>query len=389
MTERIRRHADVWRDVIRLDDAQLAEQIRADGIDILVDLSVHLAGHRLLALARKPAPVQVTYLGYPGTTGVAAIDYKLSDPYLEPEGSPAESFNTERRAAAAGDVFLLPPARPQPGRLRSARGGGGAGAGNGYVTFASVNTLLKVTPRVYETWSRILTALPTSRLIMQTGGLDDPATQALVIANFARHGVVAADRLEFAGFVPFRTFLELFRRVDIALDAFPYSSGTTTCHTLWMGVPVVTLAGETAVQRMGLSVLANVGLRELVATTPQQYVDIAVDARRRRRSARGAAERPARPHERVAAPRRPRPRAQPRAAVPRGVAPVDGNAVILNSRPNAADAGMPRPARASPTRTDARFQVAGGRGRIVAPCFCTNIRALAFHASPPNPPGEK
>ncbi|MEA2733789.1 MAG: hypothetical protein QOE14_240 [Humisphaera sp.] len=268
VTDRLRARADVWRDVRSLDDATLAEVIRADRIDILVDLSVHLAHNRLLTFAQKPAPVQVTYLGYPGTSGMTTMDYKLSDPHLDPPDR-SESFDVERVLRLPESYFCY---RPD---ARSLDVSPLPAVANGHVTFASVNTLLKVTPQVYAAWSQILTALPGARLIMQTGGLDDPATQAIVRENFARHGI-SPERLEFIGFRDFHQFLALFARVDIALDAFPYSSGTTTCHTLWMGVPVITLAGETGVQRMGLSVLANVGLNELVATTPQEYADVAI-----------------------------------------------------------------------------------------------------------------
>lgn len=268
VTDRLRGYVDVWRDVLTQPDAQVAEIIRQDRIDVLVDLSVHLGRHRLLAFARKPAPVQLTYLGYPGTTGLETVDYKLSDPHLDPADE-SERFDVEPVRRLPQSYFCYRPDQAAPDvadpPLTSA----------GHVTFASVNTLLKVTPAVVETWSRILSAVPRSRLILQASGLNDPTIQQRLAARFAQHGVTA-ERLEMIGFTPVAEFLALFARLDVALDAFPYSSGTTTCHTLWMGVPVITLAGRTAVQRMGLSVLANCGLGELVARTPAEYVDLAV-----------------------------------------------------------------------------------------------------------------
>lgn len=270
VTERLRGYADVWRDVRRLDDAELARTIRADAIDVLVDLSVHLAHHRLLTFARKPAPVQMTYLGYPGTTGLTSVDYKLSDAYLDPPDAD-EPHDVERILRLPHSYFCY---RPDPHSPDVAPPPVAQGAGQ--VTFASVNTLLKISEAVIETWAQILSRVPGSRLVLQAGGLDDPSMRQRLAAQFARHGV-AADRLEMLGFTPFAAFLDLFGRLDVALDAFPYSSGTTTCHTLWMGVPVVTLVGRTAVQRMGLSVVANAGLAgELAAETRADYVEKAV-----------------------------------------------------------------------------------------------------------------
>jgi predicted O-linked N-acetylglucosamine transferase (SPINDLY family) len=147
---------------------------------------------------------------------------------------------------------------------------------NGFVTFGSVNTLMKISPKCTEAWCEILRGLPGSRLIMQSSGLGDPETRSYVEKQFAATGIDRA-RIELHEHGPFMEFLNLFNRIDIALDAFPYSSGTTTCHTLWMGVPIVSLAGRLAVNRMGLSVLSNLGLLDCVATDEQQYVQKAME----------------------------------------------------------------------------------------------------------------
>ena len=272
VTDRLRGHADVWRDVLQLDDAALAAAICDDRIDILIDLSAHLAHNRLLTFARKPAPVQMTYLAYPGTTGLSAMDYTLSDPLLAPPTPPgeSESFYTECLLRLPESYFCYRPDETSPAVTPL------PAEETGRITFGSVNTLLKIGPRVIETWAGILRDLPESRLVMQAGGLDDPATQQRIADSFAWHGV-ARERLDFIGLRPFDQFLRVLQTIDVALDAFPYSSGTTTCHCLWMGVPVVSLAGITGVQRMGLSVMSNVGLRELVANEGDGYRRTAVD----------------------------------------------------------------------------------------------------------------
>jgi predicted O-linked N-acetylglucosamine transferase (SPINDLY family) len=269
VTERLRALTDVWRETHSLADDQLADLIRQDQIDILIDLTLHMDRNRMLVFARKPAPVQMSYLAYPATTGLDTIDYKLSDSHLDPPGED-DSFHTERILHLPQSYYCYhpdpasPPTSPLPARR------------TGQITFASVNTLMKISPACIAAWSRILAALPDSRLIVQARGLGDSDTRDHLRAQFV---AAAADpkRIALRPQAPFDAFLKLFDEVDIALDAFPFSSGTTTCHTLWMGVPVITLAGKMAVHRMGYSVLVNAGLSELGAFDIDGYVNKATE----------------------------------------------------------------------------------------------------------------
>ena len=267
VTDRLRKTADVWRDVLGLGDEALAEQIRADGIDILVDLSQHMGGNRLLVFARKPAPVQVAWLGHPGTTGLRAMDYRLTDGYLEPEGSPW-SESVEKMARLPDSWFCFDPIEtfPEPGELPALRAG--------CVTFGCLNNFSKVNDGVLQRWTEVLRAVEGSRLLLQcpAGG-----TQARVREFFAARAI-AAERIELVARTATRAeFLELFQRMDIALDPFPYNGGTTTCEALWMGVPVLTLPGERIVSRIGLSILMACGMPEFVAHTEADYVQLAAD----------------------------------------------------------------------------------------------------------------
>jgi predicted O-linked N-acetylglucosamine transferase (SPINDLY family) len=286
LTRRIQGAADVCRDVAGWTDDLLARQIREDRIDVLVDLALHLAGNRLLVFARKPAPVQVTYLGYCGTTGLTAMDYRLTDPYLDPpSGSgdqPAASSSSSEEPVALPETYWCyrPAAETPPVSALPA-------LQTGRITFGSLNNFCKVTAPTLEAWSRLLGALPSAHLVLHAhpGSHRDRAQEFL-----ARRGV-APERLRFVGLVPTEEYFRLYEQVDVALDPFPYGGGTTTCDALWMGVPVVSLAGRTAVGRGGLSILSNVGLPELVAQDIDDYVKIAVDLAsdlKRLSAARGA-----------------------------------------------------------------------------------------------------
>lgn len=263
LTDRLRAHADHWHSTVGLSDAQLAEQIRADRIDVLVDLTMHMADNRMLAFARKPAPVQITWLAYTGTTGLVAMDYRISDPHLDPPDN--DTFSTERTIRLPHCFWcyepheIAPDVSALPAQL------------NGFITFGSFNNFSKVTEPTLRLWAELLRGVPRSRLLLHT--LEGEHRQR-VRAIFASAGV-SPDRLEFVGFQPMDAFFRLHHRIDIALDPFPYGGGTTTCDALWMGVPVVTLAGQTAVGRAGVSLLSNVGLPELIARTAEEYVAIA------------------------------------------------------------------------------------------------------------------
>ncbi len=264
ITERSRACADVWRDVRGLSDEQIANLVRQDQIDILVDLTMHMADNRLLVFARKPAPVQVTYLAYCGTTGLDAIDYRLTDPYLDPPGQGGQ-FYAEQSIPLPQTYWCYQPVLQAPpvNELPALKAG--------HVTFGSLNNFCKVTAPTLAAWRSLLRAVPQSRLLLhaQLGKHRDR------VASFFAQQNVSADRVVFVKKSPMTEYLRTYERIDLALDPFPYGGGTTTCDALWMGVPVVSLAGQTAVGRGGLSILSNIGLPELVASDAEQYVGIA------------------------------------------------------------------------------------------------------------------
>jgi predicted O-linked N-acetylglucosamine transferase (SPINDLY family) len=266
VSERLQGLATHWRRIEGLGDAQLAELIRADGIDVLIDLAGHTADNRLAALALRPAPVQVSFLGYPNTTGSPAIGYYITDAYLDPPGE-ADARYTERLVRLPLFCCYRPPAAPDPAPPPV--------TGNGYVTFGSFSSLAKLNERVVALWARVLRALPTARLLLQSAALADEQTGTAWRARFAAHDV-SGDRLELAGHLPLDDYLRAHGRVDIALDPFPWSGHTTTCHALWMGVPAVTLAASTHAARMTADILRVIGLEELVAATEDEYVALAV-----------------------------------------------------------------------------------------------------------------
>ncbi|MBV8749327.1 MAG: hypothetical protein JO103_06410, partial [Candidatus Eremiobacteraeota bacterium] len=266
LTAQIRGHAAAWRSTIGVRDDDLAAQIRDDKIDILVDLSGHTAGNRLPVFGRKPAPVQVAWLGYFNTTGVAAIDYVLMDAATVPPG--AEQWFSERVVRLPDGRFcyappdFAPPVAPLPAASR------------GQVAFGSFNNLSKVTPEVIALWSRVLGAVPGSRLVLKWKSLADAAECARLRQAFAAHGI-DPGRLDLRGRSPHAEMLAEYGDVDIALDPFPFCGGLTSCEALWMGVPIFTLPGSRAVSRQTLGFLAQIGLAELSAETPERYVEIA------------------------------------------------------------------------------------------------------------------
>jgi protein O-GlcNAc transferase len=270
ITERIKKSVQEWRDIAGLPDERVAQMIMEDRIDILVDLAGHTADNRLLTFARKPAPIQVTYLGYPDTTGLSTMDYRLTDAHADPPGM-TESLHSEQliRLPRTFACFRPPEVAPEPNPILPA-------SQNGYLTFASFSTLAKVNPPVVDAWMQILEKVPRSRLMMVSKGLGDPTVCQTYLDIAQKHGI-AADRLIFRDVLPLADYLKAHTEVDIALDTFPVNGHTITCHAIWMGVPVVTLAGIAHYQRLGASVLANLNLSDLVAQTPQQYVQIAAD----------------------------------------------------------------------------------------------------------------
>jgi predicted O-linked N-acetylglucosamine transferase (SPINDLY family) len=262
-TERLRGMADQWRSIARDTDEAVAARIREDGIDILVDLSGHTAGNRLRLFALRPAPVQASWLGYFGTTGLPAIDYVIGDRYVTPPDE--EEFYTERaaRLPASYLCFTPPAVAVEPGPLPALAAG--------YVTFASFNNLAKVGPEVIDAWSEALKSVPNSRLFLKYKALADERVRTRLAARFADQGIDPA-RLRLEGESPRAELLARYREVDIALDTFPFGGGTTTAEALWMGVPVVTLTGDRFVSHVGESILNNAGMEELVTHSQPRYV---------------------------------------------------------------------------------------------------------------------
>lgn len=265
-TRRIQSASAVWRESSTLSDRELAAQIREDAVDILFDLAGHTSGHRLLAFARKPAPVQITWLDYVGTTGLRAMDYLLADPRQVP--SEAEPWVREKVLRMPDDYICYDPlaSAPEVGPLPAIAAG--------HVTFGSFNLLTKTHPGVIGVWARILHRVPRSRLLLKARALADRATASRVHGLFAAEGI-PPERVEFLGWSPPDDVLACYPRLDLALDTFPYNGGLTTCEALWMGVPVVTCPGETFAGRHGLAHLTAAGLTETIARTFDEYVDIA------------------------------------------------------------------------------------------------------------------
>jgi protein O-GlcNAc transferase len=266
MTERLRALAGKWRNTVGVSDAQLAEMIREDGVDILVDLTMHTADNRLPVFARQPAPVQVTWLAYPGSTGLPSIGYRLTDAWMDPPGEePAWSAEVSVRLPDSWCCYDPAGDSPEVNALPALSVVG--------VTFGSLNNFAKVHEGVLALWARVLDAVEGSRLVIFC---PEGRTRERVLEFFAARGI-ATERVESVGFLPQWEYLKLYQRVDIGLDPFPCNGMTTTCDALWMGVPVLTLPGEMPVSRAGLSLLSSVGLGELAASSEEDYVRMAVE----------------------------------------------------------------------------------------------------------------
>ncbi len=264
-SERLKAYGAKWRSTVGLNDDQLAQAVRDDAIDILVDLSGHTPYHRLLAFARRPAPVQVTWNGYPNTTGMTAMDYRITDAFSDPPGT-TEALHSETLARLP-DIYMTwrPPAdAPDVGALPA--------SASGHITFGSFNSCFKITPALVALWARLLQAVPQSRLMLLT--ITSRGAERHIRNLFAGHGV-SPDRLELLPRMTHEEFLAAHQRADIALDTYPYHGTTTTCFSLWMGLPVVALAGPTHVSRVGVSLLSNLGMREWIAHSRDEYVDVA------------------------------------------------------------------------------------------------------------------
>jgi len=267
LTERLESAATTWRNVAGWSDPRLAEAIRADRIDILFDLAGHTARNRLLVFARRPAPIQVTWAGYVGTTGLKTIDYLLADRYEVPPEAEASYCERVLRMPDGYVCYAPPDDAPAVAPLPALT--------QGCVTFGCFNNPAKLTPEIIATWASILRQVPGSRLTLKSGGMNDASIAEPLAERFAAHGIVP-NRLDFQGRSPHLELLAQYQRVDLALDPFPYNGGLTTCEALWMGVPVVTCPGETFASRHSLSHLSNVGLTETIAASLEDYAQLAV-----------------------------------------------------------------------------------------------------------------
>lgn len=264
-TARFKGYAQHWHSLVGLDDDAAAALILSHQIDILVDLTGHTSGNRLQVFARKPAPVQMTYLGYPGTTGMEAVDYKILDVYSAPQGV-AEAAYTERILRLPHSLWCYRPTAdmPEPSVLPALQ--------RGHITFGSFNNFNKIDPPTLDLWSELLRQVPMSRLLMVT--VPEGQTRNRLLQLFAERGV-AAERLEFRGKLDHAEFHRMFLEVDVSLDPLNVNGATTTCESLWMGVPVISQMGSRFLTRAGYSILMTAGLSEFVAQSPAHYIAIA------------------------------------------------------------------------------------------------------------------
>jgi predicted O-linked N-acetylglucosamine transferase (SPINDLY family) len=267
LSERVKVYCDRWHSVVGLSDENLARRIREDSIDILIDLAGHTAYNRLPMCAWKPAPVQVSWLGYFATTGVPAIDYLIADPWSLPEVEEINFTETIWRLPETRLCFTAPDVPVEVAPLPA--------LSNGYLTFGCFNNLTKINDSVVALWARVMSAMPQSRLFLKSKQLHETSVRQSIIERFAAKGI-NADRLILEGFAPRADYLAAYRRVDITLDPFPFPGGTTSAESLWMGVPVLTLAGKRFLSRQGIGLLMNAGLPEWIACDADDYVARAV-----------------------------------------------------------------------------------------------------------------
>jgi predicted O-linked N-acetylglucosamine transferase (SPINDLY family) len=262
------KYADRWRNTVGISDDHLADQIRKDEIDILVDLKLHTSGNRLLVFARKPAPVQVSWLGYPGPSGVETIGYRFTDPYLEPGGAAVMPW--EQAVALPNCFWCYDPLTSEP-PLNAL-----PALSTGHFTFGCLNNFCKVNDGVLALWSKVLVSMPNARLLLRA-----PDGTARRHARHQLHGGgFDASHVAFVGTLPRQAYLQLYHQIDLCLDTFYCSGHTTSLDSLWMGVPIITLVGPTAMGRATWSQLSNLGLQELAAKTEEQFVAVATELAR-------------------------------------------------------------------------------------------------------------
>jgi protein O-GlcNAc transferase len=262
-TDRLVSLADHWVPCLHMSEDQLAERIRNDGIDILVDLSGHSSHNRLLTFARKPAPIQVTYLGYPASSGLSAMDYRLTDSYADPQAN--DSYYREKLLRLPNSLWCYRPAADMPDVTPL------PALTNGFLTFGSFNNINKIGDQCIKLWAALLRTLPSSRLLMVT--VPEGEMRQRLVQQFTDFGVMP-ERLDFRGRLAPHEFQRTLRQVDMTLDPFPINGATTTCESLWLGVPVISLVGDRFYSRAGLSVMNAAGLPDFVAATPEDYLKI-------------------------------------------------------------------------------------------------------------------
>jgi predicted O-linked N-acetylglucosamine transferase (SPINDLY family) len=268
VTLRLQAEADHWFSILGMDHEAVADRIKKDRIDVLVDLAGHTRDNSLPVFARKPAPVQMTWLGYPNTTGLTTMDYRLTDAVADPARE-ADRLHSEKLIRLEHGFLCYHPAEsvPEVDSLPCLE--------HDYITFGSFNNLAKATPEVIRIWAKILHAVPDAHLLLKAKQLTDVQTRTRFQEMFAREGITQ-ERLEMHNWLLGQAdHLELYNRVDIGLDPFPYNGTTTTCEALWMGVPVVTMIGDRHASRVGASILHRAGLEEMVASSVKDYIQLA------------------------------------------------------------------------------------------------------------------
>jgi predicted O-linked N-acetylglucosamine transferase (SPINDLY family) len=267
-TARLKSYGQRWVECDGLSDEQLARQIEADGIHLLIDLAGHTARSRLLMFSRGAAPVQLTYLGYPTISGVPAIDFRITDAVIDPEPNDMPAFASEAPLRLGRSMFCYRPDEQPPIGVAPC-------LHNGFVTFGSFNNIAKVTDHTLDVWAQAMNAVPGSRLLLKAAAMAQPSNRENIERFMAARGI-APDRLTLQPWIAGKsTHLDMYNGIDIGLDTFPYNGATTTCEALWMGVPVVTLRGRTHTSRMGASILQAIGKAEWVADSDARFVQIA------------------------------------------------------------------------------------------------------------------
>ncbi|SAL73967.1 TPR repeat-containing protein [Caballeronia peredens] len=267
VTRELMTYADVWRDVHKLDDDQLAAQIMADQIDVLVDLTMHMSNARPLLFPRRPAPVQVAWLAYPGTTGLSSIGYRFTDPWLDPLGDPQADGRYSEKSIRLSDTFWC--YEPLDGDIEVSSLPADT---SGHVTFGCLNNPCKVTDLTIDLWARVMRRVTGSRLLLL---LANGSAREIVSAKFEQRGI-ERNRLTFMEYQQRPQYLRTYHQIDIVLDTFPYNGHTTSLDSLWMGVPVATVIGNTPPARAGYSLLSNLDLSDMAAPDGEAFVETAV-----------------------------------------------------------------------------------------------------------------